>query len=80
MKPIRFLLLLVEYLRSYRKLHRVVLSRAEIAQREASGLTWVSSGSSLAKTAFSLAVSDALGFWPVFSARWLNAECQQASA
>lgn len=36
------------------KLHQTTLSRAQISQREASGLTWPGSGSSLAKTAFSL--------------------------
>lgn len=48
------------------KLHQAILSRAQISQREASGLTWPGSGSSLAKTVFSFAVSAALRFWPVF--------------
>lgn len=42
-------------------------------------MAWVSSGSSLANTAFSLAAGAARGFWPDFSSDWLNGECQQAS-
>lgn len=42
-------------------------------------MTQVSSGSSLANTAFSLAAGAARGFWPDFSCDWLNVESQQTS-
>lgn len=64
------------WLQPYKKLHQVNLPRAQITQREVSGLTWVSSGSSLANTTFSLAPGAARGFWPDLSCDWLNVEYQ----